>query len=302
MAEFNPVLVKELRGRMRGTRAFVVLAIFLAILSGATLLFYIAMAGETGSDLNAGRRIGQALFFLIAVAALIGICIITPTLTAGGIAGEKERQTFDLLLVSQISPWQIVLGKLGAALAFALLIILSVVPLMSLAFLFGGVSLSEVLIALIAMVVTAVCYACVGIFWSATMRSTLGANSLALGSITVWLLGIPFLALIAVLIFGFSSGFWNSSGPVVYLNRLFLSAHPFIALFLTETSILEGKGAFVERVNLQNGGQVAVPSAWLLYVFLSLLFSALLLLLSVRMVRPTSDAPVSRRAPGQERE
>src|SRR5689334_15270069 len=166
MREFNPVLVKELRGRMRGSRAFIVLTVYLLILSAVTLLLYAALGANPGTDLNAGRRIGKALFLTIATVALIEVCMITPALTSGSIAGEKERQTYDLLVASLLSPWQIVWGKLGAALAFAMLLILAVVPVMSLAFLFGGVTLAEVLIALVGLVTTAVFYATVGLFWS----------------------------------------------------------------------------------------------------------------------------------------
>ena len=126
MPDLNPVLIKELRGRMRGARAFVLLTIYLLILSGVTLLFYAAIADVSASDLNAGRQIGKGLFLLIATVSLIEVCLITPALTAGGIAGEKERQTYDLLVSSLLSPWQIAWGKLGAALSFALLMILTV--------------------------------------------------------------------------------------------------------------------------------------------------------------------------------
>jgi ABC-2 type transport system permease protein len=149
VAEFNPVLVKELRGRMRGARAFVLITIYLLILSGVTLLLYAALAGSAASDLNAGRQIGRGLFLLIAAVALIEVCVITPSLTAGSIAGEKEHQTYDLLIASLLSPWQIVWGKLASALAFALLMVLAVVPVMSLAFLFGGVTIRTFVLALI---------------------------------------------------------------------------------------------------------------------------------------------------------
>src|SRR4030095_5483062 len=107
MREINPVLVKELRGRMRGPRAFILLTAYLLILGAVTLLLYAALGSNPGSDLNAGRRIGKALFLTIATVALIEVCVITPALTAGGIAGEKERQTYDLLVASLLSPWQI---------------------------------------------------------------------------------------------------------------------------------------------------------------------------------------------------
>lgn len=287
MREFNPVLVKELRGRMRGARAFVLLSIYLIILSAVTLLLYVALAADAGSDLNAGQRIGKALFLVIAAVALIEVCVITPALTAGSIAGEKERQTYDLLISSLLSPWQIVWGKLGAALAFALLMVISVVPVMSLAFIFGGVSLAEVLIALAGLIATSIFYATIGLFWSSVMRSSLGATSFSLGTIILILLGIPFLAAI-VMIFtnAGSDALWLRSAAFIYVGGAILSAHPFIALGLTEAQIIEGQNVFFSTINIAPNQSIIVPGPWIVYIFLSAIFSALMIVLSVRMLRP----------------
>jgi type II secretory pathway component PulJ len=47
-----------------------------------------------------------------------------------------------------------------------------------------------------------------------------------------------------------------------------------------------------------------VPSPWISYVLLSLVFSAMLVLLTVRMLRPAADAPSSSapRLPKEQRE
>jgi ABC-2 type transport system permease protein len=286
MAEFNPVLVKELRGRMRGPNAFMLLTGYLMLLGLVTILLYIALADSAGSDLNAGQRIGKQMFLVITTVALIEVCVITPALTAGSIVGEKERQTYDLLIASLLSPWQILWGKLASALAFALLMIVSVVPLMSLAFLFGGVSLAEVLIALAGLTMTALLYATVGLFWSTIMHSTLGATSFALGSIILILLGIPFLVAIFTLIFGQgTSPDWTRSAVFIYISGAFVSTHPFIALGLTETLLSNGDSPFYSIFDPQ-GANIPIPSPWLAYVLLAALFSAVLIWLSVRMLRP----------------
>jgi ABC-2 type transport system permease protein len=293
MAEFNPILVKELRSRMRGARAFVLLTIYLGILSVVTLLLYMAIAGTSTTDLNAGRYIGKTLFLTIAAVALVEVCLITPALTAGSIAGEKERQSYDLLISSLLSPWQIVWGKLASALAFALLMVLAVVPVMSLAFLFGGVTLAEVVIALIGLMVTAIFYATIGLFWSALMRSSLGATSFSLGSIALMLLGIPFLWVIFTLIFmrGTPSDLF-ASALFIYVGGAFISAHPFIALGLTEAYLTSGQNPFFTTVDTSRGlggAAIVVPSPWIAYVLLSLIFSAILIFFSLRMLRPASS-------------
>ena len=298
MPEFNPVLVKELRSRMRGPRAFLLLTIYLTILSLVALLLYAALAVNTGPDLNAGQRIGKGLFLVIAVVALIEVCVITPALTASSIAGEKERQTYDLLVSSLLSPWQIVLGKLASALAFGLLMVLAVVPLMSLAFLFGGVSLAEILIALVGLVITAVFYAAVGLFWSSIMGSTLGATSFSLGSIILMLGGIPFLAGIFTLIFGRGSSDWMRSAAFIYLGGAFISTDPFIALGATELLITTGENPFFSIID-PRGANILIPSPWLAYVVLALLISTILIMISVHRLRPTEQRR-PRRPSGQD--
>ncbi|MBO9333557.1 MAG: ABC transporter permease [Roseiflexus sp.] len=303
MPELNPILIRDLRSRMRGARAYILLTIYLTILAGVSLLLYVAIAGSVGSDLNAGREIGRALFFTIATVALIEVCLITPVLTSGSIAGEKERQTYDLLIASLLTPWQIVWGKLASALAFALLLILAVVPVMSLAFLFGGVGLTEVLIAIVGLVATAILYAAIGLFWSALMQSSLGATSFAIGTVIVILLGIPFLIVIVTLILEPSAlsrlleSLW-----FIYISRLFISLHPFIALGTTASQLSSGESPFFEVVRTGTAN-VVVLSPWLLYAILSLIATVILVASSVRHIHPVQpESARRRRARSQDRQ
>jgi ABC-type transport system involved in multi-copper enzyme maturation permease subunit len=273
--ELNPVFVKELRSRMRGARGFLLITIYLAIMGGAMLMLYLALSATESTQINAGQRIGQALFYVVAGVALFEVCFITPLLTAGSVSGERERETYDLLISSLLSPWQIVTGKLAAALAYASLLILSVVPLLSLAFLFGGVSLSQLLIALIGMLTTALLYASIGLFWSSRSKSTLGASSLALGSVMVILLGIPFIALVLSL-FSNGSDEWQSESLTFYGGNILLSLHPFFAMLQTEAFIREGRNLFYTQVATPNG-QFLLLGPWLIYLILAVLLSILML-------------------------
>ncbi len=286
----NPVLTRELRGRIRGWRAVTMLVIYLAITAIVTLLVYAASASsfERGiSDPEAGRGIGKGIFLTVMVATLVQVCVISPSLTAGAISGEKERQTYDLLLISLLSPWQIVLGKLAAALAFALLLIIAALPIAGLAFLFGGVSGTEVLIGMIGIMATAVCYATVGLFASALMRSTLSATVLAQAMVIGLLLGVPFLFFVISTITNFFADPFDAA--YVYLMGLFLSIHPFIALGITAASLANGEGPFFFDIPTRTG-DVIVPSPWMVYVALSVLLTIVFMFLCVWLLRPTDYA------------
>ena len=146
----NPVMLKELRGRMRGMRAFVVLTVYLGLMSGFMALIYLSFTtfGGGGSSAAAGEA-GRMLFMGVVGVEMLLIVFIAPAFTSGAITGERERQTFDLLQTTLLAPPSFVIGKLESALGYILLLLLAAIPLQSLAFLFGGVSQTEVLIAFV---------------------------------------------------------------------------------------------------------------------------------------------------------
>src|SRR5258708_26930719 len=152
----NPVVLKELRGRMRGPRAFVVLTVYLILMSGfARLIYYLYSSSLDFQGAAAGGTIGRWLFSSIVAVELFLVAFIAPTFTAGAISGERERQTYDLLRTTLLPARSLVVGKLISALSYILLLLLAAIPLQSIAFLFGGVTEAEVILSLVILVITA---------------------------------------------------------------------------------------------------------------------------------------------------
>src|SRR2546423_15623986 len=88
----NPVVLKELRGRMRGTRAFVVLTVYLTLMSGfATLLYVLYSTTLSFSGYPSSGQIGRVLFVGIVGVELFLVTFIAPTFTAGAVTGGSER-------------------------------------------------------------------------------------------------------------------------------------------------------------------------------------------------------------------
>lgn len=285
----NPVLTKELRGRIRGARATVILTIYLTLIGAVTLLIYLAIANpfaDNQPNLESGRNIGKVVFLTVMTVALVQVCIIVPALTAGSIAGEKERQSFDLLVMTALSPWQIVLGKLAAALAYALLLITSALPLAGLAFLFGGVSGTELVIGVIGLLVSAVLYATIGLFWSTMMRTTLAATVMSQATIITSLLGIPFLFAITGIFFSSSQGLRDlmENPATIYIGGAILCLHPFIALGMTEAQIVSQGNIFFDTIR-PFSNDVVVPSPWIAFTCLSILLTIIFLIFTTRALR-----------------
>ena len=143
-----PVMMKEMRSRMRGARASWLLFISTGLTIGMALTILVtrwdAATGAGGQDPQTLTRamadIGRSLFIgLMLVEGLLG-AFIAPALTAGTISNERERQTLEFLLLTRLSGANIALGKLCSALSFLFMLLLCSLPVTAVVFLFGGVS------------------------------------------------------------------------------------------------------------------------------------------------------------------
>src|SRR5215216_3216418 len=113
----SPVVLKELRGRMRGMRVFVFMTVYLALMSGfVTLLYVLYSSSQNYYGYASGGQIGRVLFIGIVGTELFLVTFIAPTFTAGAISGERERQTYDLLRTTLLPARSLVFGKLVSAL------------------------------------------------------------------------------------------------------------------------------------------------------------------------------------------
>lgn len=178
----NPVLRRELLERWRGRRSFLVFTVYVALLGGALRFLY---WGGTQQALNqqrwgwgqpiTGPEMGRFLFENLIAFVLVLVLFITPGYAAAQIAGERERKTLGLLQLTLVRPYQIVAGKLGASVAWVLLLVVSSLPFAGMAFFLGGVSLADLLRATFTTVVLAVSVAGIGIGVSSLMRRTTGA-------------------------------------------------------------------------------------------------------------------------------
>ncbi len=137
----NPVLGRELRERMRTGRAFVVIGVFLSLLILTVYLVYqgTKSTGEITTDLARQTRLGRDLYEWVLFVMLALVLFFVPGLTAGAIAGERERQTLLPLQVTLLRPRSIFIGKVLAAMSFLVLLLVAAIPVMMVAYLLGGI-------------------------------------------------------------------------------------------------------------------------------------------------------------------
>ena len=146
----NPVLVREMRSRMRGLRMTLMLTIFTSIACIVVYLVSLFMINDatsyTGSiNPNAISMIGTIIFYIVLGLVTFIVLFFSPMMLSGVVAGEKEKKTFDFIRVTTLSPWRYLLGFILSNVLFITLILFCTFPAISLSYIFGGVSFKEVL-------------------------------------------------------------------------------------------------------------------------------------------------------------
>ncbi|GAB6155429.1 ABC transporter permease [Desulfosporosinus burensis] len=170
----NPVLAKELRDRVRTWRSPLLISLYLMTLAGiGGFAYYLQTRYSYGG--TQALRLGMTIFAILVIVQLILIAFLTPGMTASIISGEKERQTWPLLLVTRLSPFSIVSGKLLSAISYMVLLILVSMPIYSTIFLFGAVAMRDLLVVVLISLVTTVTIASIGLLCSALFKRTITA-------------------------------------------------------------------------------------------------------------------------------
>jgi len=191
MPELNPIITHEMRSRWRGWRDFAIMFAYSSLLALAVGMLYASQVNFS-TVYESQRRmaaVGHELFIGLTITQIVGWMLLAPSLTATSIAGEREHGMLDLLLLAPLGPWRIASGKLFATLAFAFLLMLAPLPIISLCFLMGGVSPDEFRIVALLELTTAATGAAIGLFTSAWCRRVSTALGLAFAIVFVWGLG-----------------------------------------------------------------------------------------------------------------
>ena len=193
----NPIMAFSATRRMRSFRTMLIVTAYVA----ALLLLALAFLGPFLSNtVYLGTMTQGPLCYLALLIAQFGLIIlIAPAMTSASVAGERERQTLDLLLVTNTGSFRIVLGKVLESFAVLALLIVCGMPVMSLCLLTGGVTLGQILIGELFLLAEAFACVSIGVFCSSVSRSTVlsGVLSylliLAIGLVTAlpFLLGYP---------------------------------------------------------------------------------------------------------------
>jgi ABC-type transport system involved in multi-copper enzyme maturation permease subunit len=297
---FLSLLVKELRVRMRRERTTWIVISYVLLMGLLGWLFVSRSTISLGYASSGLSDTGTTLYMLLAQSELFLIIFIIPALTASTINGEKERQTYDMLLCSGLSSFSLVAAKLTASLLNALLLIAAAIPLFSMVFFFGGISFLQFLHGLMIFFATTLVIGSFGLLCSTIFQRPGISTAITYMASVVWI----FLPLITLSIISATSDFGSSSSEVstfpgwlqlsgltaglvgqngtISQGQMLLAWNPVVALFNTY-----GPGTALPPYTFHSIGGITPRFApWQAYWFLSLIASVIFFLLSMWLAKP----------------
>jgi ABC-type transport system involved in multi-copper enzyme maturation permease subunit len=189
----NPILKKELVLGSRSMKFPIALMCYSAVMAIVALGFLSVSYSEYSGTMNYSTL--TEIFLILSFMQLVLICIIIPVLTAGSIAGERERQTLDLLLTAPVSSVTIILGKLLSSMCNVVLFVISSLPAMALAFLYGGIQWKYLLVFLVAILVTAFFNGAIGVWCASIFKKTILSIVMTLVVEAIFFIGTAALVL-----------------------------------------------------------------------------------------------------------
>ncbi|HVW38262.1 MAG TPA: ABC transporter permease, partial [Pirellulales bacterium] len=168
----------------RRARLYIARAAYVAVLLVLTATAWQVLAG-TQEVRNVGdlARFGAIVFQILAPLQLAVVMFFAALSAASAVAAEKDRQTLILLLLTNLSNTELVLGKLLASTLNVLVLIASALPVFMLLVLLGGVSFAQVTQVFAVTLAGALAAASLGAmlaFWREKTFQTLAMTALAL--------------------------------------------------------------------------------------------------------------------------
>ncbi len=265
----GPIFEKELRVTARRKRSYFLRVGYLGVLLLLMFMVYSATmtwggAGGAAARSQQSSELGMAFFMCFSIFSVFTMGVIGPVLTSTAIGSEKLQKTLPVLLMTPISAWQIVSGKLFSRLLAALTLIGLSLPVLALVRLLGGVDLEPMFGVICLAASVALSTAALGLFLSTFINRAYAVILLAYFIQFLFYMFVPF-AIVSLVMVGARTPPMRALYWVGVLNPYMMAP------------------SLAARGGLPIGG-----GAWIVAVAIQCGIAALLLVLSALVVRRSS--------------
>lgn len=282
--KLNPIMKKEFKVAVRDMKMAWRLTGYELVL---VFLFIVTMSILEWKYGNKYRDFYNELpvFFPLIGIAQVGMVILTvPVITASSISGEKERQTFDIMLTTALTPMEIIFGKVFFAVAEVMLYVTAGIPVMALAFLRGGYSWWTLFLFLVVIFVLATVAGSIGVFCSSISRKSVASilRTFGLYFLVCFISWLPM-----VMVMGISRNHRAGDSTVFLLLNPLVFLEEFFALSIYGKSLFSGDRYYYSQGFL---GMLTHGPLWCICSGISLLgLSWFFMYLAARKIDPLAE-------------
>ena len=275
----NPIYEREHRVSTRSLKLSMAILIFNFIVAAVTLIEMngvVDYARKTSIiDYTSFLQIFKIIIFLPAILLIF----VAPSFISGSISDERQRGTLEILLTTKMTARSIVFGKFLSLFASIMLILVSQLPIMAILFLYGGISVLDIIKLVINFVVFVILIISMGIFCSSIVVKTSVATALVYSTVLGLFVGTLVLYFLAA-----NSFMMNENNS---LGILFIRFSKFVLLF----NPLVSMDFLLSKIMGEDSSDILVSLFWYdnwfyINMVLDLLLSILLLALSIVKIKP----------------
>jgi len=275
----NPIYEREHRVSTRSLKLSMAILIFNFIVAAVTLIEMnevVDYARKTSIiDYTSFLQIFKIIIFLPAILLIF----VAPSFISGAISDERQRGTLEILLTTKMTARSIVFGKFLSLFASIMLILVSQLPIMAILFLYGGISVLDIIKLVINFVVFVILIISMGIFCSSIVVKTSVATALVYSTVLGLFVGTLVLYFLAA-----NSFMMNENNS---LGILFIRFSKFVLLF----NPLVSMDFLLSKIMGEDSSDILVSLFWYdnwfyINMVLDLLLSILLLALSIVKIKP----------------
>lgn len=221
----NPVVRREAKTTLRNWKIFFAVAGYILVVAAvAAIAIWQLMYNSYNASFDPSEIVNVYIGLTILQLALA--LLMTPSFTASSISGERERQTLDLLLVTKMSPFSIVVGKFFSGLSIIMLIIISTMPIFALIMYFGGTSVVYIVAVTAYMFLICGAFGSISIFFSTIFKRTV--ISMVFTYIVIGIL-VGATAVVYVIACSVYGSYYQAALPIVF-RMIILALNPAVGL------------------------------------------------------------------------
>lgn len=277
----NPIIKKDVRVQARSMKISWGVFAYELILA---LVFFLAMSIIQGNSRYSTDNIYSAMVWLypvLAVTQLMILGLVVPVKTASSISGERERQTFDIMMTTSMTPFSVIVGKVMTAIVQSMFYVVASMPVMALSFIIGGMSWAYLFWFLGVALLVSFFAASIGILCSSLCKKSISAVILSYVFYLIFFLGtvVPLIIFAAMM-----SSLEETLGSVpqacdIYGDNIYLFLLMNPAMYLVEFFgwIMTGESLMNDLVyNVGWATQNRGPIAWITSGYWWLILSTIL--------------------------